>query len=343
MPSLEHSNTARSKATKKAGETAPVALSDSEANADENGDTIMEQSGLADSFGVADETMVGANSEDLEQNSVEERPVNNPAKEKRKGPTRGRKPKESAKSAVNTTKQDGIEGQENAQKRKRPGRPPKAQTQTTDETEEQRPQKKAKNTETNRRVSGPSGDPDLDKVVDNYVNRTGPLKGRSLYILKREAPTDPSTTHTRSGRVSVRPLAYWKNERCVYGDEEAAEGQRYPLSKIKEIIRTEELEPEKKQKRRPRKSKSKKSRHDDSDSDDEQYHDPYEEKGGVLHGYIRKWDNEKQAAMDEEEVLGSHARGFRQVSTNIGRYRLCSVWYRDSGCQRCIIQIRQAS
>ncbi|KAL6234247.1 hypothetical protein BDW75DRAFT_170172 [Aspergillus navahoensis] len=300
-PSLEHSHAARIRGSKKAEKPAQIDLSDSEANGDENGDS-MDQDGFADSFITGDDTMMGNNPDEPQDNSAEERPVQNPAPDKRKGPTRGRKPAGAAKTTQTTKSQDATREQETIQKRKRAGRPPKSRSQPTDDTEDQGPQKKVKTTAPKRRVSGPSGDPELDKVVENYVNRTGPLKGRSLYILKRENPADPSATHTRSGRVSVRPLAYWKNERCVYGDEEAAEGQRFPLSKIKEIIRTEELEPEKRKKRKAKKSKSKKSK-DDSDSGDDQYRDPYEEKGGVLHGYIRKWDNETQTALDEEEVL----------------------------------------
>ncbi|KAL4986670.1 kinetochore CENP-C fungal-like protein [Aspergillus falconensis] len=300
-PSLEHSHAARTKGSKKAEKPTRIDLSDSEANGDENGD-IMDQDGFADSFITGDDTVMGNNPQEPEGNRAEERLVQNPVPDKRKGPTRGRKPAGPAKTAQTTESQGATEEQETTQKRKRGGRPPKSQSQSTKGTEDQRPEKKAKTTAPKRRVSGPSGDPELDKVVENYVNRTGPLKGRSLYILKRENPADPSATHTRSGRVSVRPLAYWKNERCVYGDEEAAEGQRFPLSKIKEIIRTEELEPEKRKKRKTKKSKSKKSK-DDSDSEDGQYRDPYEEKGGVLHGYIRKWDNETQTALDEEEVL----------------------------------------
>lgn len=283
-----------------------MSFSDSDANGDENGDEnghLPDQTDFVDSFNAGDDSLMGNNSEEQDENSgAELQKV--PAPETRKGPRRGRKPAGGAKGTNDTAAQDGTEEQSTSQKRKRPGRPPKGQGQPIQDTEEQRPAKKAKTPEQKRRITGPSGDPDLDKVVENHVNRTGPLKGRSLYILKREAPTDPSTTHTRSGRVSVRPLAYWKNERCVYGDEGVAEGQRYPLSKIKEVIRTEELEPEKKPKRRSKKSKSRKVRDDDSDSDDDQYRDPYEEKGGVLHGYIRKWDNETQTAMDDEEVLG---------------------------------------
>ncbi|CBF80888.1 hypothetical protein AN5115.2 [Aspergillus nidulans FGSC A4] len=300
-PSLEHSHAARTKGSRKAEKPARIDVSDSEANGDENGDS-MDQDGFVGSYINGDDTTLGNDPEEVEDNSAEERPVQSPPSNKRKGPRKGRKPLTAAKSRQTLTAQDASEEQETTQKRKRAGRPPKSQNQPTDDIEERRPQKKAKTTVPERRVSGPSGDPELDKMVENYVNRTGPLKGRSLYILKRENPADPSATHTRSGRVSVRPLAYWKNERCVYGDEEAAEGQRFPLSKIKEIIRTEELEPEKRKRRKTKKSKSKKSK-DGSDSEDDQYRDPYEEKGGVLHGYIRKWDNETQTALDEEEVL----------------------------------------
>lgn len=203
-------------------------------------------------------------------------------------------------------------------KRKRAGRPPKSQTQISSTTvveDEQRPAKKAKTVKAKpAKPAQPQEplDPELEKVVENHINRTGPLKGRSLYILKREEPTDQAAAHTRSGRVSVRPLAYWRNERCVYGDGEADIGHRYPLSTIKEIIRTEELQPEKKgskkRKTSSKKSKSKsKSRQEDDESDDDPVPDEvdkWEAEDGVLHGYIRKWDSEKQAASAEEEVLG---------------------------------------
>ncbi|CEN61480.1 Putative Cupin domain protein (AFU_orthologue; AFUA_1G07590) [Aspergillus calidoustus] len=303
-PSLDHSNAARNKGNKRSQKAAQISLSDSDGDADENGDSLDQaQDDFGDSFNADDDTMLGNNSDDMDDNDAEEIPAQSTAAEKRKGPGRGRKPAGGAKGAKATSSQETTEPQGPAQKRKRAGRPPKAQNKSTENAEGQRPAKKAKTSEPKRRITGPSGDPELDKVVENYVNRTGPLRGRSLYILKREAPSDPTTTHTRSGRASVRPLAYWKNERCVYGDEEAAEGERFPLSKIKEIIRTEELEPERKQKRRSKKSKSRKSKDDESEDEDEQYRDPYEEQGGVLHGYIRKWDPESQTATNEEEVL----------------------------------------
>ncbi|KAJ5512957.1 hypothetical protein N7463_002509 [Penicillium fimorum] len=181
---------------------------------------------------------------------------------------------------------------------------PKSQRRNVEEDTDTRPTKKRNTNKASPPVREPL-EPELDRVVENYANRTGPLKGRSLYILKRENPTDNSATHTRSGRVSVRPLAYWRNERCVFGDGEAAEGHRYPLSTIKEVIRTEEQEPEKKKKKGKRstshKSKSKKQKDDSSDEDEDV--DLWEKEGGVLHGYTLKWDGKTQTSSKEEEVL----------------------------------------
>ncbi|KAL1985560.1 hypothetical protein VTN96DRAFT_7780 [Rasamsonia emersonii] len=199
--------------------------------------------------------------------------------------------------------------QNNAPKRKRPGRPPKAQAQANVDEEplDRRPSKKAKSSRADTGNSTTQLNPELEKVVENYAKRTGPLKGRSLYILKRETPSDEKVVHTRSGRVSVRPLAYWRNERCVYGDGEAEVGERFPLSTIKEIIRTEELPPEKrrtgKRKTSSKKSKTRRSKDDESEDEEEDHADPWETEGGVLHGYIRKWNPETQTATDEEEVL----------------------------------------
>ncbi|KAJ5794462.1 hypothetical protein N7457_001061 [Penicillium paradoxum] len=182
---------------------------------------------------------------------------------------------------------------------------PKSHRRNTEEDTNPRPNKKRNTAKESPPVREPL-EPELDRVVENYANRTGPLKGRSLYILKREIPTDNNATHTRSGRVSVRPLAYWRNERCVFGDGEAAEGHRYPLSTIKEVIRTEEQEPEKKNKKkgkRPASHKSKSKKRNDESSDEDEDVDLWEKEGGVLHGYTLKWDARAQASSKEEEVL----------------------------------------
>jgi centromere protein C len=239
------------------------------------------------------------------------------------------------KGAAKTVQQDELPA-------KTRGRPPKSQRGDIDGDADTRPTKKRITAKVAQAAREPL-DPELDRVVDNYANRTGPLKGRSLYILKRENPEDTSATHTRSGRVSVRPLAYWRNERCVFGDGEVEEGHRYPLSTIKEVIRTEEQEPEKKKSKRGRKPKSKKSGNDSTDEEDEEA-DLWEQEGGVLHGYVQMWDSKTQTPSKEEEVLGKNAKPAVVIHMlTCDRRCICSFWHRNSRGQRLIVPVRKTS
>ncbi|PLB45360.1 cupin domain protein [Aspergillus steynii IBT 23096] len=312
-----HANSVRNKVSKAPEPAIAVAFSDSDANSQFNGDENVDvfeqiQNDFADGFDTSDNVMGGDQREDVKQDTLNPDPQSStPEPHHQRQSKASVKPRRNARNEESQSqgivRRNSTEDQESSKKRKRPGRPPKSQAQSNPKNgiEEERPSKKSKvskNTVDDRKTSG---HPQLDKVVENYVNRTGPLKGRSLYILKREAPTDNSATHTRSGRVSVRPLAYWRNERCVYGDGEAAEGQRYPLSTIKEVIRTEEPEQEKRKtnNRRPSgKSKSKKKQYEDV-SDSEEYMDTWEKNEGVLHGYVRQWDSEVQTGIEDEEVV----------------------------------------
>ena len=145
-----------------------------------------------------------------------------------------------------TAQQNGAHGREFASKPKRPGRPPKAQRKVNEEAEDHRPSKKAR-TSADRTTGGvkATGNSQIDRITGTYAKRqAGPTKGRSLYILKHEAPAEDTAARTRSGRVSIKPLAFWKNEKCVFGDGEVAEGGRFPHATVKEVIRTEEIEPE---------------------------------------------------------------------------------------------------
>ena len=154
---------------------------------------------------------------------------------------------------------------------------------------------------------------ELNKIVERVRARPGQQK--SLYILRRETPADDTVTHTRSGRVSVKPLAYWRNERCVYGGSPAgaqlADGARFPLNSIKEIVRTEEIEPGTKKRGGGRKGKGKARRQteeSDSDSDlDEPRIDPnaeeWELQRGIFRGPASVWDSQQQAPLDVEEEV----------------------------------------
>lgn len=272
---------------------------------DENGDAFAPmQPDFADSFddsianddGLPDSIGPGQNDLDGDSSLME---------------VRSRQTARNAPTSSTNSKGAGAKKNNNNPKPAKRGRPPKSHRSADEEAANPRPAKKPRTSGQGSQSAREPLEPELNQVVENYANRTGPLKGRSLYILKREMPTGDSATHTRSGRVSVRPLAYWKNERCVFGDGEAAEGQRYPLSTIKEVIRTEELEPDRKQKgkRTGRKPKSRKHHDDASDEEEDEDADDWEKQGGILHGYVQKWNPETQTGSKDEEVLGKEPIG----------------------------------
>ncbi len=180
-----------------------------------------------------------------------------------------------------------------------------------------------RNRNTNLKLSSRQ-EKELGEIVDKVKARPGPP--RSLHILRRETPGDDGATHTRSGRVSVKPLAYWRNERCVFGTSPGgaglADGARFPLNSIKEIVRTEQGEESLGQKKRSSKKKTKggkgkgKARQpsvqeeDASDSDfdlDETGGDPssepWETETGTLRGNVSIWDNTEQAPTEQEEEI----------------------------------------
>ena len=157
---------------------------------------------------------------------------------------------------------------------------------------------------------------ELDDIVEKVRARPNPP--RSLYVLRKETPADDSVTLTRSGRMSVKPLAYWRNERCVWGgspNTELKEGTRFPLNSIKEIIRTDEhLSPlPKKYKGRKGKKKGKKGTSADLDSDvesdlNDDQTEPWETDSGTIRGIVSEWDSEQGAPLNiEQEIDIAHS------------------------------------
>jgi centromere protein C len=130
-----------------------------------------------------------------------------------------------------------------------------------------------------------------------------PKNSRGLYILRRETPDNSS--HTRSGRHVIKPLAYWKNETVVYGEDQAVDGDtNFLLPTIKEVIRAEEVE-EEHPKRGAKKSasKSKKRRQvTDPEEDGEDLAEPWESEPGRIYGEVRVWDPEDILGDMSEEV-----------------------------------------
>ncbi|KAJ5156506.1 hypothetical protein N7492_009309 [Penicillium capsulatum] len=276
----------------------------SDGEGDENGDSFVPMPNESDDgFNDGNETVMP---EDVEPEQSEHE--SNASEDESSQPAqKSRQPAKAttAKPAKKAPAPKKSKADQNGKQPARQARPGKSRRPVEEEEEdtEPRPPKKRKTAEPQRpRPSVEDLDPELKRVVDNYTEKSGPLKGRSLYILKKEDPNDTTSTHTRSGRASIRPLAYWRNERCVYGDGEAAEGRRYPLSTIKEVVRTEEVAPDqkKKGKRSNRKGKSRKRRDDSSDEEDEDI--DLWEKEGFLNGYVPKWDPKTQTTGEDEAL-----------------------------------------
>ncbi|KAK3898059.1 centromere protein 3 [Staphylotrichum tortipilum] len=103
-----------------------------------------------------------------------------------------------------------------------------------------------------RRPRKSSIDPgDVSQVA---IARRPPLpKSRGLLINRREVPGEAGSSmhRTRSGRTSFKPLAYWRNERVEFDKDEAEDAfagrthkSKFVLSRIKEVVRVDEPEPE---------------------------------------------------------------------------------------------------
>lgn len=160
---------------------------------------------------------------------------------------------------------------------------------------------------------------EVAEVVDKIRARPG--QNKSLYILRRETPADDSVRHTRSGRISIKPLAWWRNEGIVYGGSPAqhgrgvADGARFPLNSIKEIVRKEEVvQPARNNAKSKSKRKGKgKARQQDDDSDIDVDLDGHEDEldpdaddweldTGTLKAQVSTWDPDQQAPLEDEET-----------------------------------------
>lgn len=137
-------------------------------------------------------------------------------------------------------------------------------------------------------------------------------KQNGLFILRRETPGLGNFQTTRSGRASVKPVAYWKNEAVVYGEDAAADGdESFILPTVKEVIRLEEVETEKSRKGKKRGRKAQKRQEEDEEDEKEEPVEPWESEPGRVYGEIRTWDPEdpigSETVEKEEELAYSNA------------------------------------
>ena len=190
---------------------------------------------------------------------------------------------------------------------------------------------------------------ELDDVVEKIRARPG--QNKSLYVLRRETPADDNVARTRSGRVSIKPLAWWRNEGIVYdagdGSRGLADDAVFPMNSIKEIIRHEEhYSPARnanrkgKQKRGKRRARSQEADESDLDLDgDNDAIDPdaddWELDTGTLKGQISVWDPDQGAPVDEDEAEIAYAAAAietKEVKGSTFRYaKLVSTPFSGTG------------
>ncbi|OHE99199.1 cupin [Colletotrichum orchidophilum] len=151
------------------------------------------------------------------------------------------------------------------------------------------------------------------------VVQKGPPMPKARGLVSQKQKQDPhSITHTRSGRQSYRPLAFWKNEHVTYDEDGAFEdgkkGNRFLLPSVKEVVRVEEEEREaaRKGKSRGRRPTAKAGRRRQQvESEDEEPAEPWEQDPGSVDGEIVVWQPEhefnppainEQVEIDEERI-----------------------------------------
>ncbi|KAF2156154.1 hypothetical protein K461DRAFT_291100 [Myriangium duriaei CBS 260.36] len=145
---------------------------------------------------------------------------------------------------------------------------------------------------------------------------------RGAIRLRSATPFDDPDMHvTRSGRASVKPLAFWKNETFVYDHGE-----------VQGIIRAEELPPTKRQKSKPkRKTRKGLARIDEDDEEDmpeDLLAEAWEEETGIITGRVRAWDSEVDAGsldMEESQDVGFAARAIETQEVAGGSFRYAKV------------------
>ncbi len=159
-----------------------------------------------------------------------------------------------------------------------------------------------------------AGEADTSVVVP----RGPPLPKRAgLVINRREVPGVGSTTRTRSGRTSFKPLAFWRNEHVDYNQDEVVDDafapkhkdSRFVLPAIKEIHRVDE--PEAPSKSKPgRRGKAagggkgpKRQPHGSDEDDDNPVADPWELEEGEVHGQVLVWDPYWEISPPDEEEI----------------------------------------
>lgn len=162
--------------------------------------------------------------------------------------------------------------------------------------------------QTNNRKMKPPPKPKPKPAANSAVKRTAPKvksteqeeaipRAKSLFAIRSETPADDNgAIRLKSGRTSIKPLAYWKGERILLG-EGRVEGKVHILPSMKEVVRIDEIELSKPKRRAKKgvKSKARKSRkaeegEEEEEEDDEDEREAWETETGIMHAQVMAWD-----------------------------------------------------
>ena len=213
---------------------------------------------------------------------------------------RGRAKKNQAKAEVNG---DGADKAEASKLAKRPKSTPVKATPIDKKRKGPKPPPSAR--DPNARITSAKITKDKDSATFSkpMSSRPGP---RSLTILRSETPAeDVGARLMKSGRTSVKPTAWWRNERIVYGDL-AMDGKNLVLPGIKEVIRTEEIIDPRPKRSAYRRTASKRRKLDDveeEESEDEK--EAWEQDPGILAAEVVRWNPQGRRGFEEIEETGT--------------------------------------
>ena len=137
--------------------------------------------------------------------------------------------------------------------------------------------------------------PKIQKATPAPPSRAGSVQPFSGFMRRSETPaTDDGSMTTRSGRTSIKPVAYWRGEEIVYGERRS----RDSLPGIVEVVRTEEMPPPPRKRagsRRPGRRRGGTVRPEDiEEEEDEEDMAEWEVDTGVHYAQAMAWNPEAE-------------------------------------------------
>ena len=216
---------------------------------------------------------------------------------------RGRKPLAKPETAHDVDQENGVEPSKPATRARRESRQA-TPTKAGSKLKKSLPSERDPNIPIRTgKMTGKASSIEPSSISAGY----GKPSQRSLYVLRHETPAeDDGSRLLRSGRTSVKPIAFWRGERIVYG-ESNIEGKNLSLPAIKEVIRTEEVfEPRPRRPgRRGAKPPGRQPLYSVEEEDEEQ--EEWEQDPGVLRAEVMQWDPTTQRGIEENiEDVGQY-------------------------------------